>query len=651
MRLAIAAASAASALLFAVAYAEPPPAIDFGRIPAVIDAKISPDGQHVALLGGGLDRRILSIATLDQPGLPSLDLGEVEAIGLRWTGDNHVLVRGATWRPWTPHLAYRFERNVSVDLQARPVATLLSHDPTSIWLLQQPVLGVSANPERAYVMGLTISNGAYSDIGTHIHQKSADHPFVATLFQVDPATGAGAPVEVGSYDTVYWELDDKEQPKLRIDIDDANGRVAVLKRPAGGGRYTPVWTTDIQHSDAYLGYAWADNAIYLTQDDQLVRMDVDSGKTQPVGVHTDHPVEALVWDPARGRVVGLEDGWETSHFDWLDPDIGAAHAALARAFKGKRVDLISWSADATRIVVCVTSHDTPPAWYLFDRARKELSPLGEDYPELKGAQLGATRWISFKARDGLAMGAYLTLPPDAKPGAKLPVVVYPHGGPAARDDEKFDFVVQFLASRGYAVLRAQFRGSAGFGHAFEAAGRGEWAGKMQTDLLDAVAAAAATGDIDPKRACIVGWSYGGYAAMAGAAFHSDSYRCAFSYAGLSSLGLLLTEEGRAYGPDSAAIDALRADLGQATLAQLEAASPAKHAQTVAIPLMLVYGDQDTVVLPEQSDLMARAMAAAGRPVQVVMLHGDNHYLTRTQTRTEMLTHLGDFLAANLPIKP
>ena len=124
--------------------------------------------------------------------------------------------------------------------------------------------------------------------------------------------------------------------------------------------------------------------------------------------------------------------------------------------------------------------------------------------------------------------------------------------------------------------------------------------------------------------------------MAAAAFHSDSYRCAFSFAGISSLGLLLSEQARPYGRDSVAVDELRGDLGHATLAQLDAASPAKRAPSVAIPLMLVYGDQDTIVPPEQSDLMARAMTAAGKSVEVVALPGENHYLTKTKTRTEML---------------
>lgn len=645
------AALGALAMLNGAALAEPAPAAAFGRIPAVSDVAISPDGQHLALLGGPSDDRTISIATLDKPDLPMLKLGKVEGVGLGWVGDDHVVVRVALWKPWTPQVSYRFERNVVVDLQAHQVTTLLEHDPYSVYLVEQPLLGVTAQPERAFVLGLTMSNGADSDTGSHLHQKSTDHPFVSTLFSVDPATGAASPVDVGSYDTVAWDLDAQGAPRVRIDEDDVNRRILVLRRGDGGRRYLPVWSADYKDRFGYFGYASADNAIYLLENDRVVRMNVDSGAKEPVGGAAGHVSPAPVWDPSGHKVVGVAGGIERREVQWLEPSLGETHALLSRAFKDKRVDLVDWSADETRFVVRVTSHDTPPVWYLYDKTRHELSPVGESYPELKGVAMGATRWLSFKARDGLEMGAYLTLPPGAPARAKLPLVVLPHGGPAARDTEDFDFITQFLATRGYAVLRPQFRGSWGFGQAFKEAGGGEWAGKMQTDLLDAVAAAAATGDVDPRRTCIVGASFGGYAAMAAAAFHSASYRCAVAIAGISDLGLLLNEKARVYGRDSFTMEALHGELQLTNLAQLQAASPARGVAGVSIPLLLIHGDQDTVVPLEQSSVMAKAMHGAGKPVDMIVLTGENHYLTRGETRTQLLAAVGDFLAKNLPVTP
>lgn len=235
-------------------------------------------------------------------------------------------------------------------------------------------------------------------------------------------------------------------------------------------------------------------------------------------------------------------------------------------------------------------------------------------------------------------------------GAKAPLIVLPHGGPASRDTYSFDFLAQFLASRGYGVLQPQFRGSWGFGKAFQDAGRGEWGDKMQTDLLDGVAAAAASGDIDPARVCIVGASYGGYAALAGATLHPDAYRCAASIAGVSDLGLLLVEQTRVFGRDSGSFQELRKMLSGAATTKLAAISPSHLAANVRVPVLLIHGDKDTVVPFEQSQKMADALQAAGKPVELVTLVDENHYLTRAATRTQMLQTLEGFLARNLPVQ-
>lgn len=649
----LAALAVAFSVLTGPVLAAPPPASAFGRIPAVVQAAISPDGQHVAVLGGASDQRFISIATIDQPGLPVLSLGNVEAVSLRWVDNQRLIACVAIWNSVGLRQAYRFERNLVVDLQAHVVARLLDHDADSGWLVEQPVLTTTATqPTRIMMVGLTESTGASGTMDTRIGRKGVDQAFVTGLYSVDPATGRGTLVERGNFDTVSWQVDREGQPRVRLQIDQKTSRFTVFGRAKGRSQYAPVWSGDYASRRYYFGYAAADDAIYLGDKGGVLRKRLADGVIEPIGHAVAEGAPVLLWDSLRDSVVGVQSGAGRPSVEWLDPEIGAVHGMLSRALKTQWVRLASWSADRTRFIVRAGAPNSPGVWYLFDKTRAELSPLGEEYPELKGVALGTTSWITYRARDGLEIPAYLTLPPAGAAGsAKPPLVVLPHGGPATRDDYDFDFLAQFLAARGYAVLQPQFRGSWGFGKAFEDAGHGEWGGKMQTDLLDGVAFLATSGQVDAGRVCIAGASYGGYAALAGAALHPESYRCAAAVAGVSDLGLLLAEESRLYGSDSASLSELRHDLGDAASAKLEAVSPARQAAAVRAPILLIHGDKDTVVQLEQSQHMADALKAAGKPFQMVVLAGENHYLTMSATRTKTLEALDAFLAKNLPLGP
>ena len=654
---ALLAGAALAGMMSAPARAEPPPAAAFGRLPAVQQAAISPNGQTLALLGGTPADRTVTLTALDQRRLRILKLGDIEASGLEWVGDTYLVMHATLWRQVDPKHSYHFQRNIVVTLDARPVATLLEHDTATQELTSQPILGVvqGAKP-RVIVRGGVMHDRAGMDMDTRMKSKGQGDVFVYALWNLDPATGRGAVIETGGADTLSWDVDKAGEPRVRLEDDELTHKFSLLARPKGSRRWaTVVDKADEEARGDYLGYSDPDDAIYQTVETndglQLIRRKLTDGSTEFLG----RPVKGsdinLAWDRSRGVAVGIISRGEHEQIEWLDPEIGAVDAMLAKVFKARHVELASWSADRTRFLLRVSGPSAPGAWFLFDLAKKELSPIGDEYPELNGAPLGPTRWITYKARDGLQIAAWLTLPPYPSPGRKPPLIVLPHGGPAARDDDDFDWLTQFLASRGYAVLRPQFRGSAGFGPAFEKAGRGEWGGKIQTDILDGMAAVGALGETDASRACIVGWGFGGYAALEGVALHPEAYACAASIGGVADLGMLLGELETSYGSDSRIERALRREFADTGAETLHAASPLRQAAAIRAPVLLMHAEQDTTVPFEHSRAMAEAMTAAGKPVQLVTFPAEGDDLRKSAPRTRLLETLEAFLARNLPVDP
>jgi dipeptidyl aminopeptidase/acylaminoacyl peptidase len=309
----------------------------------------------------------------------------------------------------------------------------------------------------------------------------------------------------------------------------------------------------------------------------------------------------------------------------LDPAMQRHFEALARYFED-RADfwLVSTSTDGQFWMIRAEGPTIPATYYVYDVAGAAVSSIGSTQPQLPRSALAPTRVETYTARDRVALWGYLTTPTAG--AGPYPTVVMPHGGPLSRDSWEYDFIVQFLVARGYAVFQPNFRGSEGSGRSFAEAGFGQWGLRMQDDVTDGVRHLIARGVAAQNRICIVGISYGGYAALAGVTLTPDLYRCAVSIAGLSDLPERFEFVRSEAGRRSWVYAAVAQQMGDpdANRDALIAASPRRRIDQITAPVLLIHGELDDIVPAQQSQRMAEALQRAGKTVRHVEIPGVYH---------------------------
>jgi dipeptidyl aminopeptidase/acylaminoacyl peptidase len=336
------------------------------------------------------------------------------------------------------------------------------------------------------------------------------------------------------------------------------------------------------------------------------------------------------------KVIGYTYTEEKKQTVYFDPEFKALAASLSKVLPNSPiVEFSDASRDGRKLLIFAGSDIDPGRYYLFDREKKTLTPAMIARPELEGRTLASVKPVTITAPDGKAMPAYLTLPPG-RPAKGLPAVVLPHGGPDSRDVWGFDWLAQFLAARGYAVLQPEFRGSAGFGDAWlNENGFKNW----RTSIGDINASAkwlTAQGIADPNRVAILGWSYGGYAALQSAATESSLYKAVIAVAPVTDLSLL-KEEAQFY----VNADLVVKEIGSGP--HIQQGSPLRNAAAITAPVLLVHGKMDANVFYAQSQKMDAALRGAGKQSELISFDGLDHGLDDSNARTQMLTRIGELL--------
>ncbi|MBU2891735.1 prolyl oligopeptidase family serine peptidase [Colwellia sp. D2M02] len=281
----------------------------------------------------------------------------------------------------------------------------------------------------------------------------------------------------------------------------------------------------------------------------------------------------------------------------------------------------------------------------------QLGHVGSIRPDISWQAVNNVVEFSFKARDGLVIPTLLTIPNSAVNSTeKLPAIILPHGGPESYDTSDFDWLSQYFASRGYLVIQPQFRGSKGFGAEFTLKGRGEWGKKMQDDLTDAVNQLITMGEIDANKVCIVGSSYGGYAALAGAAFTPEVYQCAIAINGVSDIDFMMKNDRDTYGKEHSVIAYWDDVLRTKTLPDdyFETISPINFVDNIKVPVLLIASELDKVVSPKQSSRMYSALEDEDKNVTYVELENEGHNLLKAQSRLKILQAIEQFIGQHNP---
>lgn len=338
---------------------------------------------------------------------------------------------------------------------------------------------------------------------------------------------------------------------------------------------------------------------------------------------------------------------DVSRTKWFDPVFEDHQVSIDKALGKRNGDIRSWSQDGRVILVTVSASNDPGALYAFLPAEGQMRRVARRMEGLLSSQLAETKVVSYKARDGLDISGYLTVPMGRSPKG-LPLIIMPHGGPyGVRDQLQFDAEVQFLANRGYVVLQPNYRGSGGFGKEFHNAGRGEFGRKMQDDLDDGMDWLVAEGIVDRKRVCLVGSSYGGYAALWGATRNPERYRCAASFAGVSDLKRQIKyDRGFLYGKNR---DQWRSTVtGDDATFDLNSISALPQVARLTRPVLLAHGEEDSRVQFKQSKLYADALAKAGKEHEFYAYKKEGHGFENPVNMKHWLDHLEAFLTKHNP---
>lgn len=604
----------------------------FGDLPFLSDPALSPDGQQIAarIFEQGHERIGIWNASGERVAPRVISVGNFQLKWVRWAGDNRLLVSVQT--------------TVSIYGMPVPISRVLTYDLAT----RRTILLGDGNGMMGDDVIFIDPAGRY--ILLSAQERITTYPSVQ---RIDLTTGAATEVQRARSGVWRWFAD--EEGVVRAGVDYGERSLRLYYRSAAGEELRRIatrrYSDEASVIDMIRFIANADRGIVVTNSEtgRFAVYDYDfATDTRGPALYQNDEVD--VGSTIIGRDGGLagvvyEDDRRRVH--WFDAEMRRLQERVDRTFAGKTNIILGSSRDGNRVLIWSGGADDPGTYYVFDRAARRMEAFASPHEQLYGRTFAPVRPVRYTSRDGLAINGYLTLPPG-RPERGLPLIVMPHGGPFARDSWDFDAEVQFLANRGYAVLQPNFRGSTGYGRQFVERGYGQFGAGMIDDIDDGVEWLIGQGIVERSRVCIMGASYGGYAALWAPIRSPGRYRCAISLAGVTDIRAMLRYDSRMLAAPRYAREWRRRVEGEERT-DLAAISPLQQAARLRVPVLIAHGERDTNVPPSQSRSLVAALRRAGAAnLESVFYPKAEHGFTEPADSIDYLRRVEAFLARHNP---
>ena len=633
-------------LMSGIASAQPPSVEQLFQLPRFATMRLAPDGASIAALAPVNGRQNLVVLdTKTRKPTPVTGFDTRDIVEMNWVSSKRLVVR-------TGSLGVQ-------DFDAKGGALYaIDRDGADGRMLSEggsdEQAGSGVRFVGRYLVLVRTLPGETDDIIAQELVATADGAKTGDLFRVNTRTGRRQSISFGKPDAgegESWVVDNNGVARVMMAFD--RGRVRIHYR---AGADAP-WQKLDEYSQTKPG--WYPHAV--TEDDKglvvtdqrsrdkaaIVRYD-PATKTfgDVMAAHPQVDLTDLVYD--QGRPVGVRYEADRAGTAWFDDQLARIQNNIDKALP-TTVNRLSWSRDRSLVLVTSYSDVSPGSYYLLDMKAGKMEWLVDRSPQIKPKEMARMQPVRYTARDGLEIPAYLTLPPTG-PQKNLPLVMVIHGGPWVEGDAwYFNPEAQFLATRGYAVLQPNFRGTLRYGWKHYSASFGQWGLAMQDDISDGVKWAVEQGIADPKRVCIYGASYGGYATMMGLAKTPELYKCGINYVGVTDVNLFLTATWTDYAQSDMIKYSIKEMVGDAAkdADRLKATSPVEQAGRIKAPVLMAYGVSDMRVPIEHGTRMRAALERAGNKPIWIVAEGEGHGFRDMKNQKMFYEAMEKFLAEHI----